>query len=285
MKTTRKCVLTAALSLCLALTACGKDKKANETLDKMLEGMSSVKSYRAEAHMVLDGKSSQFDYDFDVPTGNIRLEQVSSDKKRIDLVRVGEKDYVSTDEGKSYQAVNKQDLSIVSYNNACGVLIPQLYTYDEESKTLKFKGFNKQIYESLKAAYNLSISGYTEEECQLEVTLIPDESGSHLAECIASVECKNEKNTNRIDIDAKFSEFNSIKPIEKPENIVEASPAESGSGEAGGETTAASDSDSNSSQTTDEGQPANDETQPTTAAGPTTSGPTGITTTTPSKAP
>lgn len=234
-------ILGLLLPAAIGLAACGSDRKAEETADRLLADRLTVKSYTVDVTLVIDGKSNQFSMDYDETTGDMRLRQQTSGAEAVHLIRLNKKDYVSADGGNRYQPMERQNVGVLDYNDLCGVLVPKGFTSSNQDDTLVYSGYDKQIFESVKSAFGLNFSGFDERAYRFEIKITPDESGRFVQTCIVHIVAEQGDRRSEIDLSAKFSHYNSIDPIVLPPDTPQHSETPKKTAGETGETTAASE--------------------------------------------
>lgn len=239
-------ILGLLLPTAMGLAACGSDRKAEETADRLLADRLTVKSYTVEATLVIDGKSNQFSMDYDETTGDMRLQQTSG-SETVHLIRLNKKDYVSADGGRHYQPVERQSVGVLDYSDLCGVLVPKGFASNSQDDTLVYNGYEKQIFESVKSAFGLNFTGFEERAYHFEIKITPDESGRFIQTCIVHIIAEQGDRRSEIDLSAKFSNYNSLDPfVLPPDTPQHPAVAENPAGE---NTAAAAPSETGDSQT------------------------------------
>ena len=157
-------IVSSCLVLAVLLTSCGSDKKADEIAAQMVEHKDDIQTFRCETTLAVDGKSTQFIIDYDRTTKDMRLTQLNIENEQLNLIRIDDQDYVSAGKDGQFQKVDRQTVGVIDYQYLMGMLVPEVYKSNENTDVIKFTGFDKQIFESVKAAYNLSFVGYSEED-------------------------------------------------------------------------------------------------------------------------
>lgn len=226
-------ILGLLLPAAMGLSACGSDRKAEETADRLLADRLTVQSYTVDATLVIDGKSNQFLMDYDETTGDMRLRQQTSGSEAVHLIRLNKKDYVSADGGSHYQPIEHQNVGVLDYNDLCGVLVPKGFTSSNQDDTLVYSGYEKQIFESVKSAFGLNFSGFEERAYRFEIKITPDESGRFIQTCIVHIVAEQGDRRSEIDLSARFSNYNNLEPIVLPPDTPQHPAAEKPAGENG----------------------------------------------------
>ncbi|HHX37647.1 MAG TPA: hypothetical protein GX717_06670 [Clostridiaceae bacterium] len=220
-------MILSCLVLTVFLSGCGGDKKANEIAGQMVEHKDEVQSFRNETTLAVDGKATQFIIDYDSTNQNMRLIQLGSDSEQLNLLRVDGQDYVSAGESESYQMVDRQTVGVIDYQYLMGMLVSEVYKSNENTDVIEFTGFDKQVFESVKAAYNLTFAGYSEADCTMDIAMKPDESGNYLESCDVHIVANHNESTSEVTITTKISQINDIEPIKAPDQADEPADPES----------------------------------------------------------
>ena len=211
-------IVSSCLVLAVLLTSCGSDKKADEIAAQMVEHKDDIQTFRCETTLAVDGKSTQFIIDYDRTTKDMRLTQLNIENEQLNLIRIDDQDYVSAGKDGQFQKVDRQTVGVIDYQYLMGMLVPEVYKSNENTGVIKFTGFDKQIFESVKAAYNLSFVGYSEEDYTMDIAVKPDESGNYMESCDIHIVANQNEEISEVTITSKISQINSIEPIEVPDD-------------------------------------------------------------------